>query len=94
MKVRIYKPTKSAMQSGKNNTKKWLLVPFEKENLRSINPLMGWTSAANTQSQLKLFFSSKEAAISYAVAQKFEYEVEEPQVSSVKKKSYAANFTG
>lgn len=94
MKVRIYKPAKSAMQSGKNNTKKWLLVPVEKENVRSLNPLIGWTSIANTQSQLKLFFASKEAAIAYAVAQKFDYEVEEPRLASIKKKSYAANFTG
>jgi hypothetical protein len=94
MKVRIYRQTKSAMQSGKNNIKKWLLVPIEEENIRSLNPLMGWTSADNTQSQLKLFFASKEAAIDYAKSQKFDYEIEEPEISSVKKKSYAANFTG
>lgn len=94
MKVRIYRPTKSAMQSGKNNMKKWLLVPIEEENLRSLNPLMGWTSVDNTQSQLRLFFATKEAAIDYAKSQKFDYEVEEPEISSVKKKSYAANFTG
>ena len=82
------------MQSGKNNIKKWLLVPIEEENIRSLNPLMGWTSADNTQSQLKLFFASKEAAIDYAKSQKFDYEIEEPEISSVKKKSYAANFTG
>ncbi len=94
MKVRIYRPTKSAMQSGKNNMKKWLLVPVEQENVRSLNPLMGWTSVGNTESQLKLSFSTKEAAIEYAKSQKFEFEVEEPEVSSVKKKSYSANFTG
>jgi len=82
------------MQSGKNNMKKWLLVPIEEENIRSVNPLMGWTSSDSTQSQLKLFFASKEAAIDYAKSQKFDYEIEEPEISSVKKKSYAANFTG
>ncbi len=94
MKVRIYRPTKSAMQSGKNNMKKWLLVPVEQEKLRSVNPLMGWTSVDSTESQLKLSFTSKEAAIEYAKSKKFDYVVEEPQVSSIKKKSYAANFTG
>ncbi len=82
------------MQSGKNNIKKWLLVPIEEENIRSVNPLMGWTSSDSTQSQLKLFFASKEAAIDYAKSQKFDYEIEEPEISCVKKKSYAANFTG
>lgn len=94
MKVKIYKPTKSAMQSGKKNTKKWLLVAIEEDTKRSISPLMGWTSVSDTKSQLKLFFATKDAAIEYARGQKFEYFVEEPQVSSVKKKSYAANFTG
>lgn len=94
MKVRIYKPAKSAMQSGKNNIKKWLLVPVEEENVRSVNPLMGWTSAGNTVSQLKLFFASKEAAVAYAASKKFDYEVIEPEVFLPKKKSYAANFTG
>ena len=94
MKVKIFKPTKSAMQSGKNNNKKWLLVPIEENVTRSINPLMGWTSVNNTISQLKLFFASQEEAIEYAKSQKFDYQVEEPKVSSIKKKSYAANFTG
>lgn len=94
MKVRIYKPTKSAMQSGKKNTKKWLLVPIEENDVRSINPLMGWTSVGNTDSQLKLYFDTKESAIEYAKSKKFEYVVEEPEISSVKKKSYSANFTG
>lgn len=94
MKVRIYKPTKSAMQSGKQNTKKWLLVPIEEKKVRSVNPLMGWTSVDNTESQLKLYFATKEEAEQYAKSQKFDYIIEEPKASSVKKKSYAANFTG
>ncbi len=82
------------MQSGKNNMKKWLLVPVEENVVRSINPLMGWTSVDSAKSQLKLFFASKEAAIEYARSQKFDYQIEEPAISSVKKKSYTANFTG
>ncbi len=93
MKVKISKPTKSAMQSGRQNTKKWLLVPVEEKNPRTLNPLMGWTSGDNTKSQLKIFFTSKEAAIDYARSQKFEFEIDEPELSSIKKKSYAGNFT-
>ena len=93
MKVQIFKPTRSTMQSGRKNTKKWLLVIKEEDNVRSINPLMGWTSADNTYSQLKMFFASKEDAVDYARSQNFEFEIHEPETSAVKKKSYAANFT-
>ncbi len=93
MKFRIYKPTKSAMQSGKKNTTKWLLEPISKTNERSINPVMGWISADDTSSQLRFKFSNKESAINFAKSRNFEYEIYEPNISSPKKKSYAANFT-
>ena len=93
MKVKIYKPTKSAMQSGKNNTKKWLMIYLEENNAKQLNPLVGWTSSSNTETQLKLFFPSKETAIEYAESEGFEYEVEEPALPSIKQKTYAENFT-
>ena len=37
-KAKIYKPAKTAMQSGKGNSKKWILE-FETKN-NSTNPLM------------------------------------------------------
>ncbi len=92
MKFKIYKPAKSAMQSGKKN-KKWILAPVEENNTRSINPLMGWTSSNNTQTQIKISFSSKEEAINYAKNKGFDYKVEEETASQVKPKSYAQNFT-
>lgn len=94
MKVKIFRPTKSAMQSGKRNTKKWLMEPVEEKNIRSINPVTGWVSASNTSSQLGFVFESKEEAIKFAEKSEFEYEVEEPKKMLVTKKSYAANFTG
>jgi len=93
MKVKILRPTKSAMQSGKKNTKKWLIKPVEDETLHSINPLMGWVSANNTNSQLGFEFSTKEEAIEFAKSQNYEFEVVEPKTSSIKQKSYTANFT-
>jgi hypothetical protein len=94
MKVKIFRPTKSAMQSGKRNTKKWLMEPIEEKNIRSISPVTGWVSASNTSSQLGFVFESKEEAIKFAEKSGFEYEVEEPKKLLVAKKSYAANFTG
>lgn len=93
MKVKIYRSAKSAMQSGKKNTKKWHVEPIDLVNHLSCNKLMGWVSTDSTQSQLKFEFANKEAAIDFAKSQNFEYEVVEPNLSSVKKKSYAANFT-
>ena len=63
-KARIYKPTRSVMQSGRRNSKDWLLE-FDTRNT-GINPLMGWESSRDTMSEVKLKFSTKEQAISYA----------------------------
>lgn len=93
MKVRIFRPAKTAMQSGKRNTKKWLVVPIEESSIRSINPLTGWVLASDTSSQFRFEFSDKEAAIKFAQSRNFEFEIEEPKLAAVKQKSYAANFT-
>lgn len=92
MKVKIYKPTKSAMQSGKAKNK-WLIEFLEKENIRHQSELMKWTSVDNTMSQLKFEFSSKDEAINFAKANNFSYELVEPNKSTLKKKAYADNFT-
>ena len=81
------------MQSGKQNSKKWLMLPIEEEKIRSINPLTGWVSAKNTQSQLRFEFLSKEDAIKFAEKKGFAYEIDKPQMSKIRPKSYAANFT-
>ncbi len=94
MQFIIFQPAKSAMQSGKKNTKKWLMLPIEEKNIRSINPLTGWVSASNTASQFRFEFLNKEEAIKFAKEKGFQYKVEEPHASTLKPKSYAANFTG
>ena len=94
MKFKIFQPAKSAMQSGKKNIKKWVMLPIEESSIRSVNPLMGWIAASNTSSQLRFEFTNKEEAINFAESKKFEYEVCEPKALEVKKKSYAANFLG
>ena len=89
-KARIYKPAKTAMQSAKRNTKKWLL---EFDTLDTgVNPLMGWETSQDTMSEVKLEFTSKEQAINYAKKNNIDYYVEEPQKSKIVKKSYADNF--
>ncbi len=93
MQFRIFQPTKTPTQSGRRNTKKWLMLPIEETNIRSINPLTGWVSASDTSSQLSYEFPCQEDAINFAKKSGFKYEVEEPKTATTKQKSYAANFT-
>ena len=89
-KAKIYIPTKSAMQSGKGKTNKWILE-FETQDT-GINPLMGWETSADTMSEVKLEFDSKELAIHFAKENNIEYHIIEPQKSKIVKKSYTDNF--
>ena len=89
-KAKIYKPNKTATQSGLGKTDKWILE-FEVENPTK-NPLMGWESSADTYSELKLEFTNKDLAINYAKKMKIEFELIEPKKRKIVKKSYADNF--
>jgi NADH dehydrogenase (ubiquinone) Fe-S protein 4 len=91
MKAKIYKPSKTAMQSGVKKFDKWI-IEFITEK-PGINPLMGWESSTDTSSELKLEFSSKEQAIEYAKKNKINFEIIEPKIRKIVKKSYADNFT-
>ena len=53
---------------------------------------MGWTSSTDMKQQLRLEFSSREAAIAYAERNGVAYQVEEPKPVRVPKKSYSDNF--
>ena len=90
-KAKIYKPSKTAMQSGVKKFDKWVIEFFTKKP--GINPLMGWESSTDTNSELKLEFSTKELAIEYAKKNKISYELIEPKIRKIIKKSYADNFT-
>ena len=89
-KAKIYKPTKTAMQSAEGNTRNWLLE-FDTLNT-GIDPLMGWVSSKDTMSEVKLEFSTKEQAINYAKKNNIEYYIIEPQKRKIIKKSYSDNF--
>ena len=89
-KAKIYKPTKTAMQSGKRNSKNWLLE-FDTLN-KGVDPLMGWESSKDTMSEVKLEFTSKDQAISYAKKNDIDYYIVEPQQRKIIKKSYTDNF--
>ena len=89
-KAKIYKPTRTVMQSGKRNSKNWLLEFETLDN--NISPLMGWESSRDTMSELRLEFSSKDRAIDYAKENNIDFYVIEPQKRKIIKKSYSDNF--
>jgi len=89
-KAKIYKPAKTVMQSGKRNTKKWVLE-FDTLNT-GVDPLMGWVTSKDTMSEVKLEFSTKEQAINYAKKNNVDYYIIEPQEHKIIKKSYTDNL--
>ena len=92
MSVIIYKPSKTAMQSGKARTIVWDLE-HKQSSARKPDPLMGWSSASETTNQIKLTFETKEEAIAYAERHSLEYKVQIPREVKPKLKAYADNFS-
>lgn len=93
MRARIYQPAKTAMSSGQGKTKHWVL-DFAPESPRSVDPLMGWTSSSDTQSQVRLRFDSKEAALAYAREHGIDALVLDPKKRkpNIRPRGYAENF--
>ncbi len=91
MPARIYSPSRTAMQSGPGKTGYWVLE-FEQEKPRGIEPLMGYTSSADTRSQVRLTFDSEQAAVAYAERNGIAYRVEKPKTAERRQISYAENF--
>ena len=92
MAARIYKPSKTAMQSGFANAKAWVL-DFEPELPRQVEPLMGWTSSGDMRQQLSLRFGSKEQAVAYCERHGMAYQVFETAPLKRRAISYADNFS-
>ena len=91
MKAKIFKPSKTAMQSGRSKYNKWVLKFSDQKNQRK-DTRMGWNGGSSTVSQIELKFSSKEEAVSYAKKNSIDYEILETSERKVINKSYADNF--
>jgi hypothetical protein len=89
--ARIYRPAKTAMQSGRRQTQKWMLE-YEPATSRFREPLMGWTGARDTLNQVRLRFETLAEAQAFADRQGLSYTIIEPHPISEKPKSYADNF--
>lgn len=91
MTARIYRPSKNATQSGMGKTKLWRL-DYLPESPRTIEPLMGWTSSSDMNSQIRLDFETREEAVAYAERNGIAYRVEEPKPETRKTVVYSDNF--
>lgn len=91
-RVRIYQPSKNAMQSGTNNIHHWQM---EFNNCqRWENPLMGWTSTADPLSNLKVQFNSPEEAIEHCEKNGWSWYIDVPKIEKeMKPKNYGLNFS-
>jgi hypothetical protein len=89
--ARIYKPAPSVMQSGRANTRRWVME-FEPQAPLFIEPLMGWTGSTDPLRQVRLTFPDKESAVRFAEREGYAFTVIEPRERRVRRKSYAENF--
>lgn len=93
MRARIYQPARNAMQSGNAKAKGWVL-DYVPESARETDPLMGWTSSGDMNSQVRLRFDSREAAETYAKAKGIDYTVavKQPRKQVIRPGGYGDNF--
>lgn len=93
MRARIYQPARTAMSSGTAKTRHWVLE-FAPDSARGLDPLMGWTSSADMQAQVRMTFETKEAAVDYAKEHGIEALVLEPKnrKPNVRPRGYGENF--
>jgi hypothetical protein len=91
MLARIFRPAKTAMQSGKAAATTWLLE-FEPESARLPDPLMGWAQSKDMNGQVRLRFETREEAIAYAQAHGIAFRVMDPRPVKRVLKAYADNF--
>ncbi len=93
MRARIYRPSKSATQSGVGRSRDWVLE-FSPDRPRRIDPLMGWTSSDDMNSQVRLHFETREAAEAYARERGLEFLVLRPRErrQNIRPGGYGENF--
>ncbi|HZL01260.1 MAG TPA: ETC complex I subunit [Caulobacteraceae bacterium] len=92
MLARIFRPARTATQSGRAKTQLWTLE-FEPVSARTSDPLMGWTQTGDMNGQVRLWFETREEAIDYARRHGIPFEVIATTKSKMIIKAYADNFS-
>ena len=89
--VRIFQPTKTAMQSGRSRLGVWILE-YEPAVAKLADPLMGWIGSKDTSGQVRMRFKTLDDAVAFAKKNNFDYIVTKPKVRKIQPKDYSANF--
>ncbi len=91
MNVKIYKPAKNTMQSGRGNTDEWV-IEYETPSVRRPEALMGWTASGDTLNQVRLRFPTMDAAVNFAEAKGWDYTLQKAQERRIVPRNYVDNF--
>ncbi len=93
MVARIYKTSKTAMQSGTGNTDQWVLE-FDQNDHKQIDQVMSWVGSSDTNSQIKLRFETKEEATQYANTNNLLFFIDagSEKKMNIRKNGYGDNF--
>lgn len=89
--ARLYQRPKNAMQSGRAHTGQWLLE-YERDEPQRADPLTGWAGSGDTETQIRLQFPDREAALAYAEANGLTVEIVPLGPRTLKLQAYADNF--
>ena len=89
--ARISELERKTTQSGKANAGSWLLE-FERQEGHKADPLTGWNGSGDTNTQVRITFGTKEAAIAYCDKNGLQCHVVPAPPVRLKIQAYADNF--
>lgn len=90
-KAHIFQRPKSSTQSGRAHAEEWQLI-FQRAQSKRHDPLTGWLGSGDTRAQVVLSFPSCDAAVAYAKAMSYEFEIAPTSPRRLKIQAYADNF--
>jgi hypothetical protein len=93
MRVRLFRPAKSAAQQGRAKSHEWVIEP-ELLTRRTPDPIMGWASAGDTLAEMtgRLVFPTQDDALAFAKNKGWEIILEEPAERKIQPRNYLDNF--
>ena len=89
--ARISEIDRRTTQSGRANAGLWVLE-FERTEAQRADPLTGWNGSGDTNTQVRLTFATKAAAIAYCNKHRLEHHVVPAAPVHLKIQAYADNF--
>ena len=89
--ARIIEKQHSTTQSGRANDGRWTLE-FEREQPLRPDPLTGWAGSGDTNTQVRLGFTTRDEAVAYATKKGFDIHLVPAPPVALKLQAYSDNF--